>query len=308
VENKQVSEHLTLYHKAGSLSVATSPEVKLSDYLIKDCGNNGLYKIIRFKHSDYDYISFEDKEEQTNENKLANNICRARSRVLELALCNEWEWFINLTLDSEKYDRYELEKFQRDLSQWFRDMRKKYKTKFQYLIIPETHKDGAWHMHGLLNGVPQYEITNFEAGKHPDKLIRKGYKNFQAYADKFGFISMGKIQDKAKCALYIVKYITKDLIKRLGDKNRHLFYSSQKLKEYENIALLFGSYPEIDVLLVNHGEFCSTGIVVDEKDFYSLPADAVILNKPKVIENKNIDEIDFLVIQNTYVNQSLYDN
>jgi hypothetical protein len=276
--------------------VRTMTTEYLPDYVIKDCGNNGIYKIIKFKRSNSDFIKIDKSEQKSNDNKLFNNICRARSRVLELALCNEWEWFVNLTLDEKKYNRYELKKFAKDLSQWFRDQRKKYGTAFQYLVIPEQHKDGAWHMHGLLNGIPDYEITEFVRGVHPQKLIDSGYKNFKAYAEKFGFISMGKIKDKSKCAFYISKYITKDLTKRLDNLNAHLYYASQGLSQYENVTYINGSVPELDEKLVNHGEFCSTGYVFNEVETFPLRYDEETIIKSSVLENDDISEKEILYI------------
>ncbi len=57
------------------------------DYVVKDCHNNGIYKIIKFKHSDSDGFYKDDVPEKTNDEKLQNNLCRARSTVLELSLC-----------------------------------------------------------------------------------------------------------------------------------------------------------------------------------------------------------------------------
>lgn len=57
--------------------------------------------------------------------KSENNISRAKSRVFELALCNEWDIFLTFTLDPKKYDRDDLKKFQKDLGQFIRDYKQK---------------------------------------------------------------------------------------------------------------------------------------------------------------------------------------
>ena len=233
---------------------------------------------------------------KTNDNKLDNNLCRARSTVLELALCNEWEWFVTLTLDATKYDRYDLNNYARDLAQWVRNKRKQYKTRFQYLLIPEAHKDGAWHMHGLFNGIPYSEIQPFQKGLHPDKLVNSGYMNFPAYSEKFGFCSLGKIKDKAKCAFYISKYISKDLSKRVGELGAHLYYATQKLSRYENVKDLYGDVPQLDRLLVNHGEFCSTGYVFNEIETFPERFDEPYVYKPIEPQKKDVQETDFLFI------------
>ena len=92
--------------------------------------------------------------EYVHSEKLEESIIRTRSRIYELAICNEWDFFVTLTLDKSKYDRMDLKKYRKDLAQFIRDYNKKYKINIKYLLIPEMHKDGAWHMHGLIIGLP----------------------------------------------------------------------------------------------------------------------------------------------------------
>ena len=70
-----------------------------------------------------------------NEKKLDCSIRRTKSAIKELVLCNDWEYFITLTLDQKKYDRYNLKKFNKDLSQYIRDLRKKYEIDIKYLMM-----------------------------------------------------------------------------------------------------------------------------------------------------------------------------
>lgn len=170
-----------------------------------------------------------------NDKKLLNNIIRAKTTVRNLALCNEFDYFITLTLDKKKYDRYDLKKFIQDLGQFVRDYRKKYKYDIQYILIPEQHWDGAWHMHGLIKNVcPDHLISFDDIEQAPDKLKGKDYYNFFLYERKFGFNSFGKIKDNDKCANYIVKYIGKSMGDgvELGNKS---YYPSRGLKKPEII-------------------------------------------------------------------------
>ena len=59
--------------------------------------------------------------------------------IYELAACNPWDWFVTFTLDKNKYDRTNLPKFQKDLSQFIRDFRKKTGAQVKYMLIPEQH-------------------------------------------------------------------------------------------------------------------------------------------------------------------------
>lgn len=177
---------------------------------------------------------------KVNEEKLKNNISRAKSTVIELALCNPWEYFVTLTLDEKKYNRYNLDKYIKDLGQFIRDQRKKYKTDIKYLIIPEQHKDGAWHMHGFLHGLTKSML----------KENAHGYMDWRDYIKKFGYCSIGKIKFKEKASFYISKYISKDFSKGIKKLNAKMYYSSKGLKKSELIkeGLLNGQLSNPDYI------------------------------------------------------------
>lgn len=75
---------------------------------------------------------------------------RARSKLRRLALSNEFSHFVTLTLDAEKINRYGAAAVQKALSTWCSNMVQR--CGFRYVIVPEQHKDGAWHFHGLVAG------------------------------------------------------------------------------------------------------------------------------------------------------------
>ena len=167
--------------------------------------------------------------------RLRESISRSKAAVLELALCNDWEWFITLTLDKAKRDRNDLAEYKRALSQWLRNYRRLRGAKVQYLLVPEAHKDGAWHIHGLLRGLPESHLTKFDPAVHPLRLCERGFLNWPAYADKFGFCSLDRIKDRLACARYITKYVCKDLAHR-ADYGKHLYLCSQGLNRAVELA------------------------------------------------------------------------
>jgi hypothetical protein len=163
----------------------------------------------------------EEEGEATQAARFQSSIIRARSRVRELALCQHWDYFATFTLAEKKQDRFDLSGFIKDLGNWIRNYRKKYGSQLQYLIIPEQHKDGAWHAHGLLRNVA------------PDSLVKNehGYLDMPYYRARFGYISLSKVKSHERCASYITKYISKD-VEATADhmkKGQHLFYSSRGL-------------------------------------------------------------------------------
>ena len=188
--------------------------------------NDDYYKLTYHKYP-VRPSGFESKERKiysrdVNEDKLDNNLIRAKMKVFEYAMCNEFSHFVTLTLDKNKYDRYNLKKYVKDLGQFIRDYRKKYKVDIQYLLIPEEHEDGAWHMHGLIKGIPS---NHLEKNKN-------GYLDWKAYSSKFGYMSIDSIRCMEAVSKYITKYITKTIKtgKGVTEKNQKLYYVSRGLK------------------------------------------------------------------------------
>lgn len=171
-----------------------------------------------------------------NDAKLHESIIRAKNSIFELAFCNPWDYFFTGTLDPEKYDRTNLEKYHKDLTQWFRNQSKKFGTKIDYLLIPELHDDGkAWHMHGFIKGIPSTELKQFVFGETMGKALAKKVKkgdtvfNWLAYSKKFGFCDLEPIRNPEAVSKYITKYINKNLATSVTELNAHLYYHSRGL-------------------------------------------------------------------------------
>lgn len=146
-----------------------------------------------------------------NENeKLCNNISRARTKLFDYAMSNKFEYFVTITVNPEN-DRKNLEWLRKITNQIIRDLRHKYKMDFKYILIPEQHKDGSWHMHGL-----------FDSSFGVDFYINYyGYMSWASY-DKIGFSSISKIHDYVACIKYITKYVKK-ILKRGKRVNTYIF-------------------------------------------------------------------------------------
>lgn len=174
-----------------------------------------------------------------NDKKLSNNISRAKSKVLEYALCNEFEYFVTLTISKDKHNRYDLKAYYKSFSKFLNNYNYRHGVKVQYLLIPEKHKDGAWHLHGLIKGLPQQHLKKNE----------HGYLDWPHYRDKFGYISLDPVRSIARVSCYITKYINKDLENSVEELGAHLYYVSKGLKKAEEIkrgTLLADSIPYYD--------------------------------------------------------------
>lgn len=96
-----------------------------------------------------------DKEEV---NRIS--LSRTRRNIRELALCNDFEYFCTITVNSAKCDRYSLDEVQDNLRKCLRNIRNN-SDDFKYLILTEKHKDGAFHFHGLMSGVSDLYVNQY---------------------------------------------------------------------------------------------------------------------------------------------------
>lgn len=211
---RNVIKHYGLYDYDISTIKRIGHLIKVSN--LKACRHPGL--IVDHKFS---------KKGTVNSCKLENNISRAKTFAREYALCNQWDYFCTFTISPEKYDRYNFKIYYKDFAKFINNYNRSCKEveKVKYLLIPEMHKDGAWHMHGLIKGIRDEDLY----------INQYGYISWIKYEEKFGFISFDRIRDIDLCSKYILKYITKDICESVFSLGNHLYYSSNGLKKGEHL-------------------------------------------------------------------------
>jgi hypothetical protein len=158
-----------------------------------------------------------------------DNLKRAKDKVFEIASANKWDWMITLTLDKEKINRYNPDEVQKLVCKWFDNQVQRRGLK--YLVVPELHKDGAIHFHGLCNdaldfiSADRYKIKGSKKPVGLSTLKKYGYKpedeNVQEVFNiknfPYGFSTALRLDDNVMAvSLYMTKYITKDLQKIFG--------------------------------------------------------------------------------------------
>lgn len=82
----------------------------------------------------------------------------SKNAALEKALCNVdlWVYFGTFTLDKTKQDRYDFQKSFKHIVKFFQNRR------IRYFLVPERHKDGAFHYHALLSAEMGSYLSNFD--------------------------------------------------------------------------------------------------------------------------------------------------
>lgn len=221
---------------------------KYDQYVLKLFGFGNCKRIKLIRMNVLRTSGIEDDNEKrsskcsVNDTKLDESICRTRSKIFELAFCNPWDWFFTATLDPKKYDRTDLKKWHKDLTQWLRNYNKKYDLNIKFLLIPELHSDGkSWHMHGFLQGLPVEHLQQFQCGdRMGSKLAQKVADgdlvyNWCSYMFKFGFCDLEPIQNAEAVSKYVTKYISKNLATSVRELNAHMYYHSRGLNFAETI-------------------------------------------------------------------------
>lgn len=248
------------------------PELVNPDYNVYRYRDD-LYKVVHFKSTAPRSAGFirEKDEGFRHQDKLPQALSRARRVCLEIALCNEWKWFATFTIAANNFDRKNLDGFYERFSEWLKYQKKKYQLKIPYLLVPEQHGDGSWHMHGFFNSdIDQFLVSfadQYEAGADvPLKLVRKDFYNWPEYQKKFGFCSFGKIRSHDATAFYATKYISKSF---QGDAQRvglRLYYPSLGLNRASYFDSVYGPCAPLNACLVNHYEHCSTGFISFQRE------------------------------------------
>lgn len=193
-----------------------------------------------FKDKNYELTKPIVRERRTSYNTdnpvRDDSVLRAKRKVFDISMLNQFDYFVTWTLDKRKINRYDKKVIKQKLLNFLSNLRQRYNAK--YLLIPEYHKDGAIHMHGLFTG-------DF-------KLIDSGFKTkdgktiYNMPQWSYGFSTAIKISgDYSNVCKYITKYVEKDFKKIFGK----FYYSGgdlirEPIKKYYNIDFNAVEAPE----------------------------------------------------------------
>lgn len=146
---------------------------------------------------------------------LRHSIARTRNSLYYIARSNRWEYFLTLTLSPDKINRYDFMECSKRVRKWFNHLKERKCSDMYYLIVPEMHKDGAWHFHGLIGGCTGLNMV--DSSKRTDA----GAVIYNLDEWKFGWSTATKVTDSSRCSSYICKYITKDMCSIVSGRQRY---------------------------------------------------------------------------------------
>jgi hypothetical protein len=194
--------------------------------------------------------------------RSGRSIWRTRSLIREYALCNKWDYFFTGTFDPQRCDRWDLKTLQVAIAEFIRtgNARRKYNDKepLKYLLIPEPHKNGAWHFHGLLAGLDERELriiklrlkcqdyyvdkdTGAKLPLNMIRLIQDGHElyDWTEWTSRYGWCDVERVKNEKAVAEYVRKYVTKTLLEQKRSKWEHLYFSSNGLERHKQLLQSF---------------------------------------------------------------------
>lgn len=125
---------------------------------------------------------------------------RARAKLRRLALANEFDWFVTLTLDPKKVDRFDAAAIMKTVNRWLDNMVRRHG--LRYILVPEQHRDGAYHFHGFFAG----EVEATPSGHHDPQ----GHEYYNLPQWTLGFTTAVRLYGTYSAAVaYCCKYIGK---------------------------------------------------------------------------------------------------
>ncbi len=147
-----------------------------------------------------DNVNDDKKKESTVNRKSVN---RAKRKLFDYVMCNaDMKYFVTLTLDKTKIDRYDYSVIIKKLNTWLDN--KVRRNGLKYVLVPELHKDGALHFHGFFNDVLRKEDSTH---RYNDGRVIYNLPQWT-----YGFTTAIEcVGERAKIANYCCKYVVKQL-------------------------------------------------------------------------------------------------
>lgn len=221
------------------------------------------------KYSFYD-DDFDYSHSCTSDGVRHDSLKRAKDKVFDYIMSNEFDWFFTGTINPKKMDSLNPKDCLKPLTKWFNNMQQRYD--ISYIVIFELHpKSGRIHLHGLIKENPdkplKLELSKTRQFYGFCKPMKKrtatkyclnwdsGRPIYNLKTWKFGFsTAIHTYGNRAQIAHYVTKYITKDCKKIFGkffwhsrdlDKPRVIFsnvdYDSLQVPEYHGYKFSYQS-------------------------------------------------------------------
>lgn len=154
----------------------------------------------------------EDESSKAQEPR-SDSVKRSIDKAFEIGLSNDFRYFLTLTLDKSKIDRYDKDIIYPKLKNWLSN--RVSRNKMDYLLFAEYHKQKeneeqpAIHFHALINAEG---LQLWDSGLR----TKSGQTIYNLPSWKYGFSRVIELDGRPAIVRYVTKYITKENQRILG--------------------------------------------------------------------------------------------
>lgn len=167
-----------------------------------------------FEMEQWEIDNLMDNMAAQEQRSLRSSMGRTVNKVYYLSRSNDWEWFFTLTFNPEVVDSFDYAACTDKLSDWLANMRRKCPD-MKYIVVPEQHKSGRWHFHGLFADCDNLGFVD------SGKKTKDGDIIYNVGKYRLGWSTATRVKDMRRVTQYIGKYITKDLCAVTKGKKRY---------------------------------------------------------------------------------------
>lgn len=230
VETTRVGEAYPLLDS----SLITTSKIKKYSVKVIECGEYTqlyLYPKLKIRHMDEDGLSKGGGYSRVGEGTIEyKNLVRAKNQMSRLVMANysEFTTFITLTFAENLTN---IKKANAVFNDWVGNLKKRLKSDFKYIAVPEFQKRGAIHYHLLTNiDYNSFSLLSKDELRLYSPTSRTWEVGRSVLSWKQGY-SLAKdiTSDEYDLIGYMAKYMLKDFDNRLFAHRRYLY--SQNLEK-----------------------------------------------------------------------------
>ena len=186
-----------------------------------------------------DEVGFENLM-QTDRDYIMESYSRSKRNILDLALNNDFQWFVTFSFDRKKIDREDIKLTKKKFLYYINNYNKSKNVKLKYIAVPEWHADKkAIHFHCLMSGLCDLKYVGVTEFGHKDFRSEYCFK-------RLGSVTAIRIFDYQKfIAYYITKYVTKESARIFRDS----YFRSYGLDRSDRVVDgIFYKYNDFDLV------------------------------------------------------------
>ncbi len=219
--------------------------------------SNNLRLVVKsaqiYKQHDRGHVLRKKCKEGTKERleSIERSYRHVKDKVYNIAYSNDFDFFVTITISPQTANRYSYYDCALIIQKELKKLRRKY-NEFEYLMVPEQHKDGAWHYHALFKGLPMIEY------KKSGKKDKKGRIIYNLSGVSVGFTTAQKVDSRGTSAGYLVKYITKEMIRGDYVRGRRKYWASRGADKVEIIRDYVEDWSDFKDKLLKENDLIST--------------------------------------------------